>query len=281
MSVNFDVLSDIHVDFWVKSAQRTGKHKRFIEQRIQPKSDYIIIAGDISHGMKSGLAFLKQLKNFYKRVIVVFGNHDYYMPHSEKDKYIDYKEKMIDYENKLRYLGIDILTGQTIDVEGVKIFGTGMWYDFSYAKKIRQGISDFVIGHNWDDGMNDANWVKGLKGEHPLVSYKNNIELFNSELDKMMGDEAILADIIVSHISPLNDVQYMTEKFRYSLLTGCFAFDGKSIVETTTAKYWIYGHTHSIHEFDVAGTKLICNPLGYPNYDENNAKTRTIEIESV
>lgn len=278
MSFKCDILSDIHIDFWVKNAQRLGKHKRFIEQRIKRDGDHIIIAGDISHGMKSGLAFLKQLKNFYKRVIVVFGNHDYYMPHSESYKYGTYKDKIIDYENKLRDLGIDILTGQTIDVDGVKIFGTGMWYDFSYAKQMRNGISDFVIGHNWDDGMNDANWIKGLKGEHPFISYKNNIELFNSELDKMMGDEAILADIIVSHVSPLNERKYIDERFRYDLLTGCFVFDGMSIVETTTAKYWIYGHQHKISEIEVSGTKMICNALGYPNHDKNNAKTITIEV---
>jgi len=276
--MNIDILSDIHIDFWVKSAQRTGKHKRFIEQRIQPKSDNIIIAGDISHGMKSGIAFLKQLKNFYKRVIVVFGNHDYYMPHSEKDRYLNYKEKMIDYENKLRELGIDILTGQTIDVDGVKIFGTGMWYDFSYAEKLRNGISDFVIGHNWDSGMNDANWIKGLKGEHPLISYQNNLELFNVEYDKLMGDEFILADIIVSHIPPLNEKKYFEERFQYDLLTGCFAFNGMNLVDITTAKHWIYGHQHRISEQEVSGTKMICNALGYPNHDKNNAKTLTLEI---
>ena len=276
--VKFDILSDVHIDFWVKNAQRLGKHKRFIEQRIKRDGDHIIIAGDISHGMKSGLAFLKQLKNFYKRVIIVFGNHDYYMPHSEKDRYADYKEKMIDYENKLRDLGIDILTGQTIDVDGIKIFGTGMWYDFSYGKKMRKGVSDFVIGHNWDSGMNDANWIKGLKGEHPLVSYKNNLELFDVEYDKLMGDEFIMADMIVSHIQPLNEMKYIDPRFQHDLLTGCFAFNGMDLLDITTAKHWIYGHTHTIQEYDVKGTKLICNPLGYPNYDKNNAKTLTLEV---
>ncbi len=271
--MKIDIISDTHIDFWVKDAQRTGKNKRFIEQRIKRDGDYIIIAGDISHGMKSGKAFLKQLKNFYDRVIIVFGNHDYYMPHSEQDRYVDYKEKIADYTKQLQDLGIDVLNGNTIEIDGVKIFGT----DFSYAKNLRTVWTPYMLGGMWYDGMNDSVWIKGLRGDRHEYSYNNNIELFESEYNKLYTNDLILADIVVTHISPLNDKRYIEERFRNDILTGCFCFNGSHLVEMTTAKYWICGHQHKSKIEDIAGTSVVCNALGYPSF-EKNAKTITLEI---
>ena len=32
---------------------------------------------------------------------------------------------------------------------------------------------------------------------------------------------------------------------------------------------WVHGHTHDVFDYDVFGTRVICNPRGYVSYQEN------------
>ena len=31
------------------------------------------------------------------------------------------------------------------------------------------------------------------------------------------------------------------------------------------AALWIHGHTHTAFDYDVRGTRVVCNPRGYPH----------------
>jgi len=271
--MKIDILSDIHCDHWVKQNQNINKFKRFIELQIKPKSDYIIIAGDLAHSMDNGIKFIKALKEYYKRIIMVFGNHDYYMTEKEFKKYPSYKEKIADYKSKL---DIDILDGDLIEIEGIKIFGCGMWYDFSYLNTYWANTfpNEHFKGKLWSDTMNDSNWIKELKGNTHTESYNNVMNLFYNEISKF--DKYSNADIIVTHVSPVNIPSLMIERYRNDPVSSFFCYNGIDQVKNCIAKYWIFGHTHVELEYELFNTKMICNPLGYPH--EKHNKIKTIEI---
>ena len=48
--------------------------------------------------------------------------------------------------------------------------------------------------------------------------------------------------------------------------------------------YWVHGHTHSTFDYEIEGTKVVCNPRGYSklfnlSQNENFNKELTIEIK--
>lgn len=272
--MKIDVISDLHYSHW--TTNNTRKINLFIKEYIQPKSDYIIIAGDISNSIADTLSFLKVLKKQYKRVIIVWGNHDYYFSNSEMNKFDNYIDRMKYFEDEVRKLGIDLLTGNIINIEDVNIGGTGAWYDFSYIKKIRPMLSNNDIAQNWSYYMNDSNYIKGLKKNTNIESYNSIINLSNQEKEKIskIFDKV---DIMVTHISPLNEPRFAIEKYRMGIMTGAYFFDGLGFGEYTTAKYWIYGHTHDEQKFDVFDKIFISNPLGYP-FEKNKRKSIQIEL---
>jgi predicted phosphodiesterase len=274
----FDVLSDIHCDLWIKSNPTVNKFKRFINIHVKPVSDYIIIAGDLAHDKENGLMFLKALQSFYKRVIIVLGNHDYYMTKREQLSYPSYKERIDVYKNEMRLMNIDILDGDLIKIDDVKIGGMGGWYDFSYIDMFWKNIPDYEIGKLWSDTMNDSNWIKGLKGNTHLESFDNVRSLFADEMEKFYkNDKLKTVDIFVTHVSPVNEPVYIPEEFRYDKMTSFFCYNGIEDIKDSSAKYWIFGHTHTKMEYELFDTKMICNPLGY-QHENNKAKAIQIEV---
>jgi metallophosphoesterase superfamily enzyme len=80
----FDLTSDIHIDFWVdatNNAQKQKKNFRTLINKLLPSnpSDTLVIAGDLGHYNHQNKLFLITLREFYKNIILVHGNHDLYM----------------------------------------------------------------------------------------------------------------------------------------------------------------------------------------------------------
>jgi hypothetical protein len=45
------------------------------------------------------------------------------------------------------------------------------------------------------------------------------------------------------------------------------------------SQYWVHGHTHSNFNYEVEGTKVVCNPRGYAktfNVDANHEFNRSL-----
>lgn len=69
------------------------------------------------------------------------------------------------------------------------------------------------------------------------------------------------ADVIITHYLPHArsiDAKYWTADNRD------FHVPLDNFVRDTTAKLWIHGHTHSPCDYDENGTRVVCNPFGYP-----------------
>lgn len=55
--------------------------------------------------------------------------------------------------------------------------------------------------------------------------------------------------------------QSVAERYQTNPLSACFA----SRIERLIGKsqLWIHGHTHDSFDYDVNGTRVVCNPRGY------------------
>jgi len=87
-----DVLSDLHLDFYFKPQLTTNANANIVsffrpiltDNDTREIGDVLIIAGDIGHYNEQNIEVLKTIqKEFYKHVICVLGNHDYYLVNSE------------------------------------------------------------------------------------------------------------------------------------------------------------------------------------------------------
>ncbi|WP_366289896.1 hypothetical protein [Paenibacillus sp. AN1007] len=65
--IQFDLISDIHLDFWVEYSSNLRKHNQKVDKFIDlilpnEPSEVLVIAGDLGHYNKQNLIFLEKLK---------------------------------------------------------------------------------------------------------------------------------------------------------------------------------------------------------------------------
>jgi hypothetical protein len=74
--------------------------------------------------------------------------------------------------------------------------------------------------------------------------------------------------VVVSHHLPSNECNI--EEFKNSILNPAFCVEKTDFISDSEIDFWVYGHSHrNIPDFEINGTKLITNQLGYVGRQEN------------
>lgn len=274
MSLKIDYISDLHLDFYIKSKNPDDKKAKlgiiefigFILNRALPPGDVLIIAGDLGHYNSQIRLLLIELKKIYKHVIVTFGNHDLYMiSNNIMKKYKGKSEnRLIELEEICRELDVHYLNGQVIEIDGVRIGGTGSWYDLKTSE-------DLVL---WNKIMNDSNLI--YKGnERPsngMYSMYNSrvssnwdpIKFWEQEREKLERVAKEKCHVFVTHVA----LNYAPDEIMHPEYVGdksnlFYYTNNLDILKESGCKVHIHGHTHQKFEYEVDGIRVYCNPLGY------------------
>ena len=77
--MKIDILSDLHFDNYFYGKYTKDDVIKFYSQIIDFNNcgDVLVIAGDLGHNNHQNIKILKILKEFYKNIVCVLGNHDY------------------------------------------------------------------------------------------------------------------------------------------------------------------------------------------------------------
>lgn len=264
-----DVTSDLHIDHWVNPHTVKNEYKQremislLVSQLIpDTPSEVLIIAGDIGHYNWQNAMLFEILRETYKQVIWVHGNHDLYMVSGNIAKKFDYDSfrrlnEMIAIANRID--GVHYLNGDTIQVDGYIIGGCGAWYDNGYGKSV-WNLTDTQFVDKWRDYLNDANYIQ--------VPYTKTLEInsleYAAQMKAMLSNIVDVCDLVVTHVAPT--WSHLPSHYRMPEST-FYCFDGEDLLARMKpdAK-WVFGHTHDPHFYQHdQGPYMICNPLGYPD----------------
>lgn len=287
-------LSDIHLDFWVQE-HNTQKPKftrqlnEMIEMIDPQAADVMIIAGDLGHHYAQDCAFLKAMRQIYEHVILVAGNHDYYLVSRNIQE--KYKFNSLNRIKEMKEFcaanpGLHYLDGTSIEINGVTFAGACAGWDDSYFQKINKykPTKDEIV-NLFRRIMNDARLIfadgkPSPKIDHfdhyPVTSYTtfDPVKHFEGEMIKLNGIAS--ADVMITHYGPAVPPD-MRPAYAMSPVTTFYYFNGDEIIDRLEPKVWVYGHTHDFHEFNHRGTQILCNPLGYPG-ERSFARVKYFEV---
>ena len=259
-SVVVSVLSDLHLDFHFRSFQQTKEEvKKFFDPIFTPvvdgvkiaPADVLVIAGDIGHynsENKKIIGFLREL--YFKNIICVLGNHDYYL--INRMACDDYEMNSYNRAQEMRTMlhsidGVYCLDGNVIEIDGIKYGGCDSWYDGQYV--LHNLNPHFVTTMDdvrtlWKYTMNDSVYMPNLK----LFD-----ELWEIEKPKIEATYRE-CDVMITHVSPSINPEHIPDRhYRMDDTTSFFTFDGEKYVKNTSAKIWIYGHTHTPNTYEWHG----------------------------
>lgn len=167
-----DILSDLHLDFYFKlHLTRAENVSSFFEpiftnNGTRTIGDVLIIAGDIGHYNAQNIEVLKIFqKKFYKHIICVLGNHDYYLVNGEA-RYSFENNSFNRVENLRKFINkeknIYCLNGDIVEIDGIKFGGCDSWYDDSYMKRYFKQFDTNYINLLWKQYINDSRLIYGI-----------------------------------------------------------------------------------------------------------------------
>lgn len=242
------ILNDLHIEFEDFEPPATN-------------ADVVILSGDIGVGME-GLHWAE--KRFpHNPVIYIAGNHEFY-------------KHDIALINELKACAkppIHVLDDDQVIINGVRFLGCTLWTDFRlfgeadrfYAKKHAQrNMSDYEVTKN--EG----------KRFHPDDAQALH-EASRQWLKAMLSMPFDGKTVVVTHHAPSS--QSVAPRFARNLLTPSFASNLELLMDESRIALWCHGHMHESFDYEVYGTRVICNPRGYAPFALNRKFRPDLVVE--
>jgi len=229
------VVSDLHLEFY----QDHGK--ALLERGLSWDADAtaVVLAGDIG-GMGRSRASLELALDFFTerfdQVFFVPGNHEYYGTHAEET------------DDKLRKL-IASHRGATLLEPGVvgrwagrRVLGATLWFRREPShEELEEGLSDFSV-------------IRGFRG-WVYEQNRRHVDWLESSVAE--------GDIVVTHHLPAKGS--VAPRFEGDPFNTFFLCDMERLIAERRPRWWIHGHTHVPCDHQLGATRIVANPLGYPD----------------
>ncbi|WP_417329287.1 metallophosphoesterase family protein [Halomonas cupida] len=258
------VLSDLHLE-----------HFRQGRELPEVAADAVILAGDIGVGL-AGLGWAAR-RFAGTPVLYVPGNHEFY-----QQRMTALRAAM---RQRAAQLGIHLLDNDSVELQGVRFLGTTLWTDFAlYGSRAPQSREDIPPGSTPFETnpletipletipLETVSAALRMMPDYSLIEQPDG-EVFAPEESVRLHCEAVawLAEelarpcpgprVVITHHAPLPDC--IPLRYRGDVLSPAFASNLESLMGS--AALWVHGHVHDAVDLSVHGTRVLCNPGGYPD----------------
>ena len=242
-------VSDLHLEF--------PENRAYLAERpLEVTGDILLVAGDTAYldlpdskeDTYSRYEFWNWASEHYQRVIVCFGNHDFY-GHYDLATIPDGYCKQIRSNVHAYYNGV-------VNMGEVDIIVSTLW---AYIKPensylTERGVSDFYrIKYN---GHRLSSDTFNLEHERCLQFVK-----------KAVSKSIAKFKITLTHHVPTGLCTAL--EFRDSLINGAFTVELGNYIAESGIDYWIYGHSHRNIDAQIGDTRVMSNQLGYVSHGEH------------
>jgi predicted MPP superfamily phosphohydrolase len=261
MELYMRVFSDVHYE-----------HTQYLSDMWEPphldtdNNTILILAGDLCTG-KLSLDVIQLYSNRFKQVLIVLGNHDYYLQniHTFAEEYAQACNE--------RFANVTLLHSTTFEIGDYVFVGDTFWTNMKEgdAKVIRDAhlvmqpdfayiLKDVIFDEEtFTQRITKITSDVWLNAHHRQFDYINHV-VQNSKDKKV---------IVVTHHAP--SLKSVAEKYkRYGDSNYYFGSDCDDFMHyNPQIKYWIHGHMHNKSDYLIGNTRVLANPKGYPNeYNE-------------
>lgn len=232
---------------YIDLSENNEKSKKYVEEIVKNTDEIcenLFILGDISNLNCSSKLVIDNLLEYWKKIYIIPGNHDFYFQSRELNRY----DNLVDYYRSNKR--VNFVKDDIIDINGLKIGMNMMFYN----------VGDIKTRVEYSYSMNDS---MHIEYEDAYKYYNQGIEYYNSIFNKI--------NVFMSHVPLIpNEYQIRREGFKQS------PFLNTSVVLDPRV-YYVSGHTHYYGELEYKGIKGFSPSIGYPE-EKNILKAATLEF---
>ncbi|MFL6582398.1 MAG: metallophosphoesterase [Burkholderiales bacterium] len=235
--MKIQVLSDLHLE-------HSARHPPL--EMPATSADVVVLAGDIDNGTR---AFGWAEHTFPDRtVLYVPGNHEFY--ESELSETASALQ-----ERARRSQNVRVLDNEELIVHGVRFLGTTLWTDFALLgaqlkERIFQEARKYVLDFRKIRMGNDF-----LTPQQTIALHQHALLFLQERLQQPFSGKTV---VITHHAPHPNSVH---PRWSGNLCNPAFVSDLTRLMGKSAL--WIHGHTHDSFDYQVNGTRVLANPMGY------------------
>jgi len=236
--VRLHVISDLHVEFGAFELPMVD-------------ADAVVLAGDIGLGTE-GVSLARRW-SADRPVLFVAGNHEYY------------RHALPALIGELRAAAagspVRVLENDELVLNGVRFLGCTLWSDFLAAGSGELERSMAVCGRLLND-YEVITWSEEGRTLRP-----GDTRLLHAASRRWLAQRLAVSydgpTVVITHHAPLVPAPPASPVHR--ALVGAFASDLTELMGRDRVAMWIYGHSHRTADLEIAGTRVVSNPRGYPH----------------
>ena len=210
------------------------------------EGDVVILAGDIARP-KEAIAWASRSS---KPVLYVPGNHEFYGSSIEGT--------VAELKQLATGTNVRVLDREETVIGAVRFLGATLWTDFML---FGDGEARAAAMREAQRFMRDFSRVR--IGQAPFTP-EASAALFARDaawLESKLAEPHAGPTVVITHHAPSR--RSIHPRFAQSPLNACFVSDAEEIVARSDAQLWVHGHTHDSFDYEVRGTRVLCNPRGY------------------
>ena len=222
-------------------------------------ADVVVLAGDIANG-NDGIAWARA--HFRVPVLYVPGNHEYYesefgaiqqaMPGAAQGSQV----RMLDCD--------EFISGTT------RFLGCALWTDFSLASPPeRPRVIEQSRKFNPDYRLIRMG-ERAFTPEDGIALCVEHKDWLARKLDETFDGDTV----VITHFAP--HAGSIAPAFEGHPANPGFIVPMDGLMGK--AKLWLHGHTHTAFDYNVNGTRVVCNPRGYPEETTGFDPVRVISL---
>lgn len=197
-------------------------------------------------------------------VVVTLGNHDYYG--LSIDQTLAYARHATAGTN------VHVLENDVFQKDDLRIIGATLWTDYTIrahalgrlplderraaAMEACYGVMiDFRTMHG-SEGYDATRG--GLITPDELLSRHNHSRAY---IESKLKEPFPGSTMVLTHHAP--SPKSLDPRFAGQMSNAAFASDLSAVIKKGRPTFWVHGHIHRFNDYVAAGTRVICNPLGY------------------
>ncbi|HOX24298.1 MAG TPA: metallophosphoesterase [Candidatus Krumholzibacteria bacterium] len=228
------LLSDLHLEF-----------ADFAPPAVD--ADLVLLAGDISTGT-AGVAWAAAA--FGDRpVVYVPGNHEYYGE--------AFPRHLGALRRAAKGTGVRVLDRGVLELDSVRILGCTLWTDFDLHGDSRAARA-LAAERMWD--YREIRISPRLRAARPRDTLRWHRRARAWLARELAGANA--RTVVVTHHAPsAGSVSVAPDDQPFS---PAYASNLEALITTSGPALWLHGHIHRARDYRLGGTRVVCNPRGYP-----------------
>ena len=243
------ILSDLHVEF-----------APFVPPAVE--ADVVLLAGDIHQGV-DGIAWARAAFP-HQELVYVAGNHEYYRDH--------WDGLLPGLRRAAARHAVHFLEDDELVIAGVRFLGTALWTDFDYFGPARRAEAMLACV----DYLTDFRLIRAMPDPQALREFHDGAPLApglltpgHVRLRHLRSRAWLEARLEAPHAGPTVVVTHhlpgagsVAARYRDDLANAGFSSHLDHLMGK--AALWVHGHTHDSFDYQIGGTRVVCNPRGYP-----------------